>query len=112
LKRPPTARVDTLATRTDVAVMPVWSLKALDGIAEFPEPEPDPEPEPEPEVVVDDELVEPQATAVVATATINPTAPRRVLHVVESKVPPCNVDPCTAHLTRVAAPPRRTPALM
>jgi hypothetical protein len=93
-----------LATRTEVAVMPVWSLKALEGIAEVPVPEPDPDPE---VVVVDDELVEPQATAVVATATTNPTAPRRVLHVVESKVPPCTVDPCTAHLTRVAAPPRR-----
>jgi hypothetical protein len=107
LKRPPTDRVDTLATRTEVAVMPVWSLKALEGIAEFPVPDPEPE-----VVVVDDELVEPQATAVVATATTNPTAPRRVLHVVESKVPPCTVDPCTAHPTRVAAPPRRTATMM
>jgi len=82
-----------------VAEMPVWSLKALEGIVELPEPEL----EEEPEVVVDDDVVEPQATAVMATAATSPPAARRALHVVESKVPPCTIDPCTAHLAPVVA---------
>jgi hypothetical protein len=76
----------------------VWSLKAPEGICEFPEPEP------EAAVVAVDDLVELQATAVVATTMTRPSAARRVLHDVETKVPPCHVDPCTAHLTSAAAP--------
>jgi hypothetical protein len=76
-----------LPTRTVVAVMPVWSLKALWGMAraelapvlpvEFPAV-----------VVVVDELVELQATAVVATSATNPTAAMRVFHDAELKAPP------------------------
>ena len=51
-------------------MIPVWSLKALEGIDRPEEPDADPPPLPE-VVVVDDELVELQATAVIATtATI------------------------------------------
>ena len=39
-------------------------------------------------VVVDDELVELQATAVVATASTIPSAAMRVFHDAELKVPP------------------------
>jgi hypothetical protein len=71
-----------LATLTDVEVMPVWSLMALAGIGDPPEPPPD-------VVVVDDELVELQATAVNATSTTVPSAAVRVLHDAAIKSPPC-----------------------
>jgi hypothetical protein len=70
--------------------MPVWSLKALEGIVDWPDPDPEPEPV---VVVLDDELVEPQATAATATTVTSAIAARRVLHVAEFKVPPCTIDP-------------------
>ena len=79
LNSPPTARVDTLATCTAFEVMPVWSLKALDGIFDPPDP---------PVVVVDEELVELQATAVVATRATTISAAIRVFHSAVPKAPP------------------------
>jgi hypothetical protein len=74
--------VDTLATLTAVAVMPVWSLKALAGIFANGVPPPD-------EVVlVDEELVELHATAEVATNMTIPSAAMRVFHDAEPKAPP------------------------
>ena len=78
------ARVDTLPTWTLVAVMPVWSLKALDGIGRLPMlavVPPD-------AVVVVVELVELQATAVAATTVTNASAAKRVFHDAEPKAPP------------------------
>jgi hypothetical protein len=66
--------------------MPVWSLKALDGTVlvdpvevVFPAA-----------VVVVAELVELQATAVVATSPTIPSAAKRVFHDAEPKAPPCS----------------------
>jgi hypothetical protein len=74
-----------LPTVIDEAVMPVWSLKALDGTVlvdpvevVFPAA-----------VVVVAELVELQATAVVATSPTIPSAAKRVFHDAEPKAPPC-----------------------
>ena len=78
------ARVATLATRTEVEVIPVWSLKELAGGCGRP----DPPPLPAPVVVVLDEFVELQATAVVATNTTIPSAAIRVFHGAEPKAPP------------------------
>ena len=36
LKSPPTASVDTLPTSTELELIPVWLLKALEGIFEPP----------------------------------------------------------------------------
>ena len=61
-----------MPTVTEVAVIPVWSLKALEGIFdEFYEP-------PAAVVVVDVEFVEPQAIAVVASRSTRPAAASRV----------------------------------
>jgi hypothetical protein len=82
LNSPPTASVDTFPILTELEVMPVWSLKALDGIFELlllP---------PEPEVVaVDAVVVELHATAVAATTTTNPIAAMRDFHEA-AKTPP------------------------
>ena len=80
------ARVETLPTLTVVAVIPVWSLKALAGIVLPPF---DDELPPADVVVVVDELVELQATAVVATTMTIASAARRVFHGAEPKAPPC-----------------------
>ena len=77
------ASVDTLATLTEVEVIPVWSEKALEGMFEFADPPEFPE-----VVVVLDELVELQATAVVATSMTAPTAAMRAFHDAEPKAPP------------------------
>ena len=58
----------------------MWSLKALDGMAELPDARA--------AVVVVVELVELQATAVVATTATRPSAARRVFHDAEPKAPP------------------------
>jgi hypothetical protein len=70
-----------LPTLTVVAVMPVWSLKALAGTAR-------PDALDAPVVVVDVELVELQATAVVATIVTITSAAMRVFHDAELKAPP------------------------
>ncbi|HZM53605.1 MAG TPA: hypothetical protein VFC03_01100 [Acidimicrobiales bacterium] len=61
--------------------MPVWSLMALAGIDDPPDPLPD-------VVVVDEELVELQATAVSPTSTTMPSAAVRIFHDAEAKSPP------------------------
>ena len=61
-----------MPTVTEVEVMPVWSLNALDGILEAVD-----EP-PAAVVVVDVEFVEPQAIAVVASRSTRPAAASRV----------------------------------
>ncbi|HUY67283.1 MAG TPA: hypothetical protein VMV06_10735 [Acidimicrobiales bacterium] len=66
-------------------VIPVWSLKALCGMAR---PELPPLLPPPAVVAVEDELVELHATAVVATRATIPNAAMRVFHGAESKVPP------------------------
>jgi hypothetical protein len=68
-----------LATLTDVEVMPVWSLNALAGM---------PDPPPLPEVVFDEDEVELQATALVATSMTIPRAARRVFPDANPTVPP------------------------
>ena len=62
-----------MPTETELAVIPVWSLKALAGIFDVVEPPPAAA-----VVVVDAELVEPQATAEVASKSTMPTAARWV----------------------------------
>ena len=62
-----------MPTATELAVMPVWSLNALAGIFDVDEL-----PLAAAVVVVDDELVEPQATAEVASKSTKPTAARWV----------------------------------
>ncbi len=74
--------MDTLPTWMELEVMPVWSLNALDGIDR-----PDPVVTPA-AVVVEVELVELHATAVVATRATIPSAAMRVFHGAESKAPP------------------------
>jgi hypothetical protein len=69
---------------TELEDTPVWSLKALEGMGRLDEPDPPPLPD----VVVVDEFVELQATAVVATTATSPTAARRVFHGTDPKVPP------------------------
>jgi hypothetical protein len=69
-----------------VAVMPVWSLKALEGIV--PRLDAVVLPLPAAVVVVEAELVELQATAVVATNATSPSAAMRVFHDAEPKAPP------------------------
>jgi hypothetical protein len=68
------------------AVMPVWSLKALEGIV--PRLDAPALPVPPVVVVVEAELVELQATAVMATNTTSPNAAMRVFHAAEAKAPP------------------------
>jgi hypothetical protein len=78
-----------LPTWTVAAVMPVWSLKALAGMARPDDVElPVVAVLPALVVVVDAELVELQATAVVATSTTIPKAAMRVFHDAEPKAPP------------------------
>jgi hypothetical protein len=68
-----------LPTRTEVAVTPVWSLKARAGTVGLPElPEPVAE---EPGAVVGDDAAELHAAALVATATHTPTMATRAFHV-------------------------------
>ncbi len=68
--------------------MPVWSLKALVGM-ERPAADDPVDPLPAVDVVVvDDELVELQATAVVDTIMTSPSAAIRVFHGAEPKAPP------------------------
>ena len=82
LEEPTRGRVDTLATWTVVAVMPVWSLNALCGIDELPPELPD-------AVVVDvAELVELQAVTSTAATATRPSAVIRLLHDAERKAPP------------------------
>ena len=81
------ARVDTLPTPTEVAVMPVWSLKALAGMVLPPMLRRSAD---DVVVVVDVELVELQATAPVATARTIASAAIRVFHDAEPKAPPCS----------------------
>jgi hypothetical protein len=82
------ASVEMFPTLISEEVIPVWSLKALEGMDRLEEPDAD-DPPPLPDVVVvDAELVELQATTVIpATATI-PSAARRVFHGADPKVPP------------------------
>jgi hypothetical protein len=78
-----------LPTWTVVAVMPVWSLKALAGMARPDVVElPVVAVLPAVVVVVDAELVELQATAVVATSRTIPKAAMRVFNDAEPKAPP------------------------
>ncbi|HZM57355.1 MAG TPA: hypothetical protein VFC03_20260, partial [Acidimicrobiales bacterium] len=78
--------VETLPTVTESEVSPVWSLKALAGIFEPDEP-PEP-PELAAVVVVDAELVELQAIAVVASTRTAPSAAKRVFRDVRVIFPP------------------------
>jgi hypothetical protein len=71
--------VETLATRTELDVRPVWSLKALAGIFELPDPPPE---------LPEEELVELQATDVVATSATMISAVTRVLDSADPKAPP------------------------
>ncbi|HEV3366037.1 MAG TPA: hypothetical protein VG054_01135 [Acidimicrobiales bacterium] len=71
-----------MPTFTSVEVMPVWSLKELAGGGGRPVPL-------LPAVVVlEVELVELQATAVVATSMTIPSAAIRVFHGADPKAPP------------------------
>ena len=87
MNRPPTASVETLPTWTELEVMPVWSLNALDGIFELPEPPP-------PEVVDDDDVVELQATAVAAVSSSTPAVARDDFHEPERTDPPRSLSLC------------------
>jgi hypothetical protein len=77
-----------LPTLTVEAVMPVWSLKALEGIVPRLDAVELPVVAVLPAVVVVVELVELQATALVATSTTSPRAAMRVFHDPEPKAPP------------------------
>ena len=80
------ARVDTLPTVTVVAVMPVWSLKALAGMVrpdDVPEP---PDPPPAAVVVVDEEVVELHAATIYRNEWNFWVYPTQVEEVVPAKV--------------------------
>ncbi len=79
--------METFATLTELAVTPVWSLKALCGIDEDPPPDVVLEPDAA-VVVVDDELVELHAAATRATVTTMPNAADRLFREPERKTPP------------------------
>jgi len=64
-----------------VEVMPVWSLKALEGIFDPPGPA---------VVAVLDELVELQAAPVAASSTTMPAAAIRIFHDADTNAPPRN----------------------
>ncbi|HZM57464.1 MAG TPA: hypothetical protein VFC03_20815 [Acidimicrobiales bacterium] len=90
--------METFVTFTESEVMPVWSLKALAGIDELPELLP-----PTEVVVVEDELVELQATVVSATNMTSPRAAVRVFDDAEPKAPPCT-DRRRVHVPFAAIP--------